>query len=128
VLLAGVNNRPDTMLELMRGLLTCRIRPYYLYQCDEVAGMAHFRTPITDGLDVIRSLRGYTSGYAVPHFVVDLPGGGGKTPLLPEYLLGKDGDYLVFKNYEGKVFRTFDPPAPGALADPLDLPVEAGLQ
>jgi len=116
VLLAGVNNDPAVMLSLMRGLLTCRIRPYYLYQCDEVAGMAHFRTPLSSGVEIIHALRGYTSGYAVPHFVVDLPGGGGKTPVLPEYLKGKDGDTLVFENYQGRLFRTYDPPAPGAAA------------
>ncbi|MEW5772961.1 MAG: KamA family radical SAM protein [Thermodesulfobacteriota bacterium] len=128
VLLAGVNDDPAVMLALMRGLLTCRVRPYYLYQCDEVAGMAHFRTPLASGIEVIRALRGHTSGYAVPHFVVDLPGGGGKTPVLPEYLKGRDGCDLVFENYEGKTYRTFDPPAPGAAAPVCPNDMRGGLQ
>ncbi len=116
VLLAGVNNDPEVMLKLMRGLLTCRIRPYYLYQCDEVAGMAHFRTPLRAGIEIIHARRGYTSGYAVPHFVVDLPAGGGKPPVRPDYLKGKDGDDLVFENYQGKLYRTYDPPRARAAA------------
>jgi lysine 2,3-aminomutase len=83
-----------------------RVRPYYIYQCDPISGSGHFRTPITKGLEIIRGLRGFTSGYAVPTFVVDAPGGGGKIPLMPEYALGHDasGDMLL-RNYEGGVYR-----------------------
>lgn len=112
VLLKDVNDDEQTIGRLMRGLLRCRVRPYYLYQCDQVAGTAHFRTPLARGVEIMHSLRGFTSGYAVPHFVVDLPGGGGKTPVLPQYLVGRDGQELVFENYEGRLFRTLDP-APG---------------
>jgi lysine 2,3-aminomutase len=88
----------------MQGLLKIRVRPYYLYQCDPIPGSGHFRTPISKGLELIKGLRGFTSGYAVPHFVIDAPGGGGKIPLLPEYYLGKKDGYAVLKNYEGKTF------------------------
>jgi lysine 2,3-aminomutase len=111
VLLAGINDDVSTMKSLFHGLLRNRIRPYYLYQCDQVRGTAHFRTTVEQGLEIVKGLRGHTSGYAIPHFVIDLPGGGGKTPLCPEYLQGRDGDHLVFKNYEGQVFRAYDPVA-----------------
>ncbi|MBU1004053.1 MAG: KamA family radical SAM protein [Proteobacteria bacterium] len=109
VLLAGVNDDAQTLTELFQGLLKMRVRPYYLYHCDQVAGTSHFRTSLSLGLDIIRNIRGYTSGYAVPHFVVDLPGGGGKTPVCPEYLVRRDGDRLVFRNYEGREFSIEDP-------------------
>lgn len=109
VLLQDVNDNEETMMALMRGLLKCRVRPYYLYQCDQVAGTAHFRTPLSRGLEIMHALRGFTSGYAIPHFVVDLPGGGGKTPVLPKYFKGREGQELVFQNYEGREFRTLDP-------------------
>jgi lysine 2,3-aminomutase len=114
VLLAGVNDDIETMKTLMQGLLRHRVRPYYLYQCDQVCGTAHFRTSIEKGLEIIRGLRGHTSGYAVPHYVIDLPGGGGKTPLCPEYLQAREGDHLVFRNYEGRVFRAYDPVREGS--------------
>jgi lysine 2,3-aminomutase len=109
VLLSGVNDDPETMKSLMHGLLRCRVRPYYLYQCDEGHGLGHFRAPLERGLEIIGALRGHTSGYAVPHFVVDLPGGGGKVPVLPEYFRGRDGDDVLFTNYEGRTFRSHDP-------------------
>lgn len=115
VLLKGVNDDVDTMKRLMHELLKMRVRPYYLYQCDPILGSAHFRTSIAKGLEIIEGLRGHTTGYAVPHFVVDAPGGGGKIPLLPDYVVGRDGDDLLLRNYEGKVFRYPDPaeePAP----------------
>jgi lysine 2,3-aminomutase len=114
VLLAGINDNVETMKGLVHGLLRNRVRPYYLYQCDQVPGSAHFRTSIEKGLSIIQGLRGHTSGYAVPHYVIDLPGGGGKTPLCPEYLQGREGDHLVFKNYEGRVFRAYDPVREGS--------------
>jgi lysine 2,3-aminomutase len=105
VLLAGVNDSVEVMRRLFRGLLRVRVRPYYLYQCDPIPGSAHFRTPVIRGIEIIEGLRGHTSGYAVPTFVIDAPGGGGKIPLLPEYVVGRDGPDLLIRNYEGKVFR-----------------------
>ena len=112
VLLRGINDNVETMRSLMHGLLKLRVKPYYLYQCDPITGSAHFRTPVQTGLDIIRGLRGHTTGYAVPHFVVDAPGGGGKIPLLPEYVAGRDGDDLLLVNFEGQTFRYPDPPVP----------------
>ncbi|MGB4204660.1 MAG: KamA family radical SAM protein [Bacteroidales bacterium] len=105
VLLKDINDNISTMKELMHGLLKIRVRPYYLYQCDPIPGSTHFRTPIKKGLEIIEGLRGHTSGYAVPHFVIDAPGGGGKIPLLPEYYLGKDKKGNIrLRNYESKIF------------------------
>ncbi|MEJ2169262.1 MAG: KamA family radical SAM protein, partial [Desulfobacterales bacterium] len=105
VLLAGVNDRVDTMKALVHGLLRIRVRPYYLYQCDPIVGSGHFRTPVEKGLEVIHGLRGYTTGYAVPTYVIDAPGGGGKIPLLPEYVVGREGGDLLLKNYAGRIYR-----------------------
>jgi lysine 2,3-aminomutase len=109
VLLARVNDNVDTMRRLVHGLLTMRVRPYYLYQCDPISGSGHFRTPVSKGLEILRGLRGYTTGYAVPTFVVDAPGGGGKIPLQPDAVVGYDGEQLLLRNYEGRVFRYPDP-------------------
>ncbi|WP_051445236.1 KamA family radical SAM protein [Desulfocurvus vexinensis] len=116
VLLTGVNDDARTLGDLFRGLLKARVRPYYLYLCDQAAGTTHFRTPVTRGLDIIRALRGFTSGYALPHFVVDLPGGGGKTPLCPDYVAGADGQDIVFRNWEGREYRLHDPASAAVLA------------
>ncbi len=105
VLLAGINDSVSTMTRLVHGLLQIRVRPYYLYQCDPIPGSSHFRTPISKGLEIIQGLRGHTTGYAVPTYVVDAPGGGGKIPLLPEYAIGWDKGDLMMRNYEGHVFR-----------------------
>ena len=105
VLLAGINDSVSTMTRLVHGLLQIRVRPYYLYQCDPIPGSSHFRTPISKGLEIIQGLRGHTTGYAVPTFVVDAPGGGGKIPLLPEYAIGWDKGDLMIRNYEGNIFR-----------------------
>ncbi len=105
VLLAGVNDKAAVMTRLMQGLLRMRVRPYYLYQCDPILGSAHFRTPVRRGLEMIQALRGHTSGYAVPHYVIDAPGGGGKIPLLPETVVGWEDDAILLRNYEGKIFR-----------------------
>ena len=105
VLLAGINDSVSTMTRLVHGLLQIRVRPYYLYQCDPIPGSSHFRTPISKGLEIIKGLRGHTTGYAVPTFVVDAPGGGGKIPLLPEYAIGWDKGDLMMRNYEGSLFR-----------------------
>ena len=104
VLLKGINDNTEIMRKLMHKLLISRVRPYYIYQCDPIPGSSHFRTSVNKGLDIIRGLRGHTSGYAVPHYVIDAPGGGGKIPLLPEYYIGQDGNKIVLQNYEGKRF------------------------
>ena len=121
VLTSGVNDSVDTMRQLVHHLLRMRVRPYYLYQCDPISGSGHFRTPVSKGIEIIEGLRGHTTGYAVPAFVIDAPGGGGKIPLQPGYLVGREGDELLLRNYEGKVFRYHDPlPAlpPAVSAEP----------
>jgi lysine 2,3-aminomutase len=105
VLLAGINDNVDTMKALVHGLLRIRVKPYYLYQCDPILGSAHFRTPVQKGLEIIAGLRGHTTGYAVPTYVIDAPGGGGKIPLLPDSVVGRKGEDLVLRNYQGRVFR-----------------------
>ena len=109
VLLAGINDTVDTMKRLMHGLLKARVKPYYLYQCDPIVGSSHFRTPVSRGLEMIQGLRGHTTGYAVPSYVIDAPQGGGKIPILPEYVAGRDGDDIVLRNYQGLLFRYPDP-------------------
>ena len=104
VLLKGVNDDPAIMKALMQKLLKARVRPYYLYMADQVAGGEHFRTTVEKGLEIIKALRGWTSGLAVPHFVIDAPGGGGKVPLLPEYVEEINEDEVIFRNYEGQRF------------------------
>lgn len=105
VLLKGINDSVEVMKSLVHGLLKIRVRPYYLYQCDPIPGSAHFRTPVEKGLEIIKGLRGHTSGYAVPHYVIDAPGGGGKIPLLPEYYLGRDAEgNVLLKNYEENTY------------------------
>ena len=110
VLLKGINDDVETMRNLMHGLLKNRVRPYYIYQCDPIPGSSHFRTPVSKGLEIIKGLRGYTSGYAVPHYVIDAPGGGGKIPLLPEYFIGKNGNNIILQNFEGRRFEYPDNP------------------
>ena len=105
VLLKRVNDDVETMKSLMHGLLKIRVRPYYLYQCDPILGSAHFRTSVEKGLEIIRGLRGHTTGYAVPTYVIDAPGGGGKIPLLPDYYQGVSNGDVVLKNYENKLYR-----------------------
>ncbi|MGD9852088.1 MAG: KamA family radical SAM protein [Nitrospirales bacterium] len=106
VLLKGVNDDPEIMKRLMHQLLLARVKPYYLYQADLTKGTNHFRTTVETGLRIIQSLQGHTSGMAVPHFVIDAPGGGGKIPLLPsDYLLNLDEEGAVLKNYENKTYH-----------------------
>lgn len=109
VLLRGVNDDVETMLKLCQGLLRIKVRPYYLFQCDEVQGAEHLRTPVETGIKIIEGMRGHTSGLAVPTFVIDLIQGGGKVPLQPNYVLSMTEDELLLKNYEGKVFRYRNP-------------------
>ncbi len=105
VLLQGVNNNSETLKCLFHELMKIRVKPYYLYQCDPIAGSAHFRTSVKAGIELIRSLRGYTSGYAVPHYVIDAPGGGGKIPISPDYIQGVVNEKLILTNYEGKTYE-----------------------
>ena len=112
VLLRGVNDSVETQMKLCRGLLKIKVRPYYLYQCDEVRGTEHLRTPVEVGLKIIGGLRGYTSGLAVPTFVIDLSQGGGKVPLQPEYVVSQTKKELVLRNYRGRLFRYRNPRKP----------------
>ena len=117
VLLSGVNDNVETTKRLFQGLLRMRVRPYYLYQCDPIVGSAHFRTHVSRGLEIIQGLGGHTTGYAVPQYVIDAPGGGGKIPICPETVVGREESYLLLKNYEGKVYR---------YPDPIDTPCKDG--
>jgi lysine 2,3-aminomutase len=112
VLLRGVNDDPAIMKELMQKLLKARVRPYYIYMADQVAGGEHFRTTVQKGLEIIQALRGWTSGLAVPHFVIDAPGGGGKVPLLPEYVEEINDDEVIFRNYAGERYVYKQPRIP----------------
>ena len=105
VLLRGVNDDPEVIRTLMRKLLSVRVKPYYLFQSDLIYGTEHFRTPLSAGLGIMRKLRGWTSGMAVPHFAVDLPCGGGKVPLVPDYLERVDGRVYTFRNFRGVPYR-----------------------
>ena len=105
VLLRHVNDSPEVMRALVQKLLMCRVRPYYLYQCDLIQGSSHLRSSVRQGLKVMESLRGHTTGYAVPQYVIDAPGGGGKVPVNPEYVLSRNHDRVVIRNYEGQVYE-----------------------
>jgi lysine 2,3-aminomutase len=126
VLLRGVNDDVEVMKALVHRLLRMRVRPYYLYQCDLITGSAHFRADVRKGLEIIEALRGHTTGYAVPQYVIDAPGGGGKVPINPEYLEKITDDEVVFRNYEGKRFTyplrshpvPVPAPAPATVAQP----------
>jgi lysine 2,3-aminomutase len=109
VLLRGVNDCVNVMKNLVHGLVKIRVRPYYIYQCDLSQGLSHFRTPVSKGIEIIENLRGHTSGYAVPTFVVDAPGGGGKIPVMPTYLISQSPGKVVLRNFEG-VITTYSQP------------------
>ena len=109
VLLAGINDCVHIQRKLVQNLLRIRVRPYYLYQCDLVEGVGHFRTPVAKGIEIVEGLRGHTSGFAVPTFVVDAPGGGGKIPLGPSYMLSMSDHKIVLRNYEGFI-TTYEEP------------------
>ena len=109
VLLRGVNDCVHVMKKLMHELVRNRVRPYYIYQCDLSMGLEHFRTPVSKGIEIIENLRGHTSGYAVPTFVVDAPGGGGKTPVMPTYIISQSPDKVILRNFEG-VITTYTEP------------------
>jgi len=129
VLLKGINDSVPVQLRLCRELLRIKVRPYYLFQCDEVQGTEHLRTPVETGVKIIAGLRGYTSGLAVPTFVIDLPGGGGKVPLQPDYVVAHNDDELILRNYQGRLFHFRNPKPNGrahrstrvAAAQPLPL-------
>src|SRR3989338_1344509 len=109
VLLKGINDNPAIMKKLVQKLLAIRVKPYYIYQADLTKGTNHFRTKVNEGIDVIKSLRGFTSGMCVPHFVIDAPGGGGKIPITPNYVVKEEGSSIKLKNYEGKEFTYIEP-------------------
>lgn len=104
VLMKGVNDNAEVLMELFQKLLKIRVKPYYLFMADETKGASHFRTSIQTGLDIMKKLRGWTSGLAIPHFVIDAPGGGGKIPLIPNYVLHQDEDKIVLRNYKDEVY------------------------
>ncbi|MFC2085317.1 KamA family radical SAM protein [Bacteroidota bacterium] len=112
VLMRGVNDDADVMKELMLGLLKIRVRPYYLFMADETKGTRHFRTTIDEGLEIMDNLRGHVSGLAIPHFMIDVPGGGGKIPLLPQYLIYRDENKIILRNYkfENYIYNDIDKP------------------
>lgn len=115
VFLKHVNDDLTTMRALVQKLLICRVKPYYLYQCDLISGSAHLRASVRKGLEIMDGLRGHTTGYAIPQYVIDAPGGGGKVPLNPDYILSHNKDRVVIRNFEGKVFEYIEgmnnPPA-----------------
>ena len=117
VLLKGVNDDITTQRALVHKLLMCRVKPYYLYQCDLIKGSSHLRTSVSQGLEIIEGLRGHTSGYAIPQYVIDGPGGGGKIPLNPNYIVQHNDHQVVLKNYEGKEFIYPEPNRTPALLD-----------
>ncbi|WP_411826023.1 KamA family radical SAM protein [Luteolibacter sp. AS25] len=104
VLLRGVNDSPEVQKALVHKLLMCRVRPYYLYQCDLITGSSHLRTSVSEGVNIIENLRGHTTGYAIPQFVIDGPGGGGKIPVNPNYVVDSDPNKVTLRNYEGNIF------------------------
>lgn len=109
VLLRGVNDNPQIMKNLMLDLVRIRVRPYYIYQCDLSVGIEHFRTKVSKGLEIMEALRGHISGYAVPTYVVDVPGGGGKTPVMPQYLISMSPTKVILRNYEGVIATYAEP-------------------
>ncbi len=109
VLLKGVNDDPKIFKELNHKLLMMRVRPYYIYQCDLSQGISHFRTPVAKGLEIIENLRGWTSGLAVPHLVIDAPGGGGKIPIMPQYMLKQEGKKITLRNFRKQEFTYVEP-------------------
>ena len=109
VLLKGINNDAKIMKELMHKLLMMRIRPYYIFQCDLSQGISHFRTSIEEGIEIIEQLRGWTSGLAIPYYVVDAPGGGGKIPMNPNYFVKREGNKVTLRNYKQSKYEYFEP-------------------
>jgi lysine 2,3-aminomutase len=123
VLLRHVNDDPVVMRALLQKLLMCRVKPYYLYQCDLITGSAHLRASVRKGLEIMESLRGHTTGYAVPQYVIDAPGGGGKVPINPEYVLSHNADRVVIRNFEGRIFE-YPEAADGTPTAPAPMEIE----
>jgi lysine 2,3-aminomutase len=121
VLLKHVNDNAEIMKAHLQKLLICRVKPYYIYQCDLISGSAHLRASVRRGLEIMEQLRGHTTGYAVPQYVIDAPGGGGKIPVNPDYVLSRNADRVVLRNYEGKIFEY---PEAGDGAPPAKSPKE----
>jgi lysine 2,3-aminomutase len=117
VLLAGINDCVHIQRDLVQKLVRIRVRPYYLYQCDLVEGAGHFRTPVAKGIEIMEGLRGHTSGYAIPQFVVDAPGGGGKIPVMPNYQISMSDHKVILRNYEGYI-TTYEEPIEYTPHDP----------
>ena len=111
VMLRGVNDSVDVQKALVQKLLMCRVKPYYLYQCDLINGSSHLRTPVAEGVAIIEGLRGHTTGYAIPQFVIDGPGGGGKIPVNPNYVVDASNGHITLRNFEGEIFEYPDPTA-----------------
>ncbi len=133
VLLAGVNDSVHIQRELVHKLVQMRVRPYYIYQCDLVAGAGHFRTPVSKGIEIIEGLRGHTSGYAVPTYVIDAPGGGGKIPVSPQYMISQGPDKVVLRNFEGYITTyteagDYDPQAIKAWEEKVEKRPEPGQE
>jgi len=124
VLLKGVNDDSETMKNLVQKLLKIRVKPYYLFQMDLVKGTYHFRTRVETGLKIIEDLTGYTSGFAVPRYVIDAPGGGGKIPILPRYLVSIEENQVVMKNYQGKQYTYPQIPKEKPVLSPMEVPVK----
>jgi lysine 2,3-aminomutase len=125
VLLKHVNDDATVMKAHLQKLLMCRVKPYYLYQCDLISGSAHLRVSVRQGIEIMAQLRGHTTGYAVPQYVIDAPGGGGKVPVNPEYILSHNADRVLLRNYEGQIFEYPEAqdgtplcPAPKAIEEP----------
>jgi len=126
VLLRGINDTVEIQTRLCQGLLRIKVRPYYLFQCDEVEGTEHLRTPLETGLKIIEGMRGYTSGLAVPTFVIDLPQGGGKVPVQPNYVLAQNGDNILVRNYRGHIYHSHNPRT-RARAKPVPAPLKGAV-
>ncbi len=135
VLLAGINDCPNIQRALVHALVKIRVRPYYLYQCDLVAGAGHFRTSVSKGLEIMEALRGHTSGYAVPQYIIDAPGGGGKVPIMPNYLLSQSPERVVLRNFEGFIttytqpvdYKDHDPATCAYCQNPRPEPNQRGI-
>jgi lysine 2,3-aminomutase len=121
VLLKGVNDSVETQLKLCQGLLRIKVRPYYLFQCDDVTGTEHFWTPVETGVNIIKGMRGFTSGLAIPTYVIDLPNGGGKIPVGPDYILERTPEELTVRNYQGKIIHYANPSGVVRRAVPSEL-------
>jgi lysine 2,3-aminomutase len=124
VLLKGINDSVETQVKLCQGLLRIKVRPYYLFQCDDVAGTEHFWTPVETGVNIIQGMRGFTSGLAIPTYVIDLPNGGGKIPVGPDYILERTPEELVVRNYQGKIIHYSNPGNPKTFTKHIDVMCE----